>query len=222
MTFTEIRTEAMSRLNLSSADAQTRIGSYINQRYRRLTSSLGLSTSRRTTVTENTVAGTDTLTFDLEKLELVYILESGRRRVLKEIPYEDFRTKVVDHALSGIPDEYTVTEVSSNSTTVGLYPNPSAIIAILADGLDNAATLSGSDVPNFPADFHDILILGAMADELFKMEKHPLAKDFQMQFEQRVSDLRMFLAKSAFLSPTETTNPGGIPSMTWTRYRRSS
>ena len=222
MTFTEIQNEAANRLNLTSAPALVRLGSYINQRYRRLTSSLGLSTSRRETKTVNTVGGTAAMSFALEKIELVYILADGSRRMLNEIPFEEYRRKQVEHELSGTPKEYTIVEVTASATTIGLYPTPDAVIAIYADGLDNASTLSGSDVPNFPADFHDILVLGAMSDELFKMEKYPLAKDFQMQYEERASDLRLFLAKSAFFSAAESTNPGGIPSMTWTRYRRSS
>ena len=222
MTFTEIQNEVASRLNLTSTPALTRIGTYINQRYRRLTSSLGLNTTRRETKSANTTDGVNTLSFSLEKIELVYILTAGSRRMLDEIPYEEFRRKNVERQLSGVPREYTIIEVGPSTTTIGLYPTPEGVIAITADGLDSLTTLSGSDVPAFPADFHDILVLGAMSDELFKMEKHPLAKDFQDQYEMRLSDLRMFLAKSALFGPAEVQNPGGIPSMTWTRYRRSS
>ena len=222
MTFTEIQTEVMNRLNLSSPQAQTRVGSYINQRYRRLTSSLGLNTTRRDTVSANTTGAIETLSFALEKLEVVYMLVDAQRRVLRELPYEEWRRKVVEAEQEGVPREYTVTESAPSAVTIGLYPVPDAVYAITADGLSNASTLSGSNVPNFPTDFHDILILGAMSDELFKMEKYPLAKDFQDQFESRLSDLRMFIAKSAMISNPESINPSGIESLTWTRFRRSS
>jgi len=208
MTFTELQTEAANRLNLTSTEALTRLGSYINQRYRRLTSSLGLNTSRRTTKNVNTVAGTATITFSLEKIELLYILVNGKRRVIFEIPYEEYRNKIVTADSDGTPREYAVVTSGAATTVVTLYPTPDAIIAIYADGLDNASTLSGSNVPAFPADFHDALVLGAMADELFKMEKYPLAKDFQQQFEGRVSDLRLFLAKSALISTADADFPG--------------
>lgn len=219
MTFTELRTEVMNRLNLSSSDASTRIGSYINQRYRRLTSSLGLNTSRRTTTTVPTVDGTATVSVSLEKVELVYITASGSRRVLREIQYEDWKLKNIESQREGVPTEYAITAQGASTITLGLYPTPNAVITLSVDGLANASTLSGSDVPAFPADFHDALILGAMSDELFKMEKHPLAKDFQRQYEERVSDLRLFLAKSALLSMAETDYPGGIVTVVQ-RHRR--
>lgn len=210
MTFLELKTEAATRLNLSSAEAYTRLGSYINQRYRRLTSSLGLSTSRRSTVTVNTVAGTDTITFTLEKLELVYTVASGKRRVLGEIPYEEYLDRSVTQPLSGTPVEYAVKSITPSSVIVALYPTPDAIVAMKADGLANASTLTDSDTPNIPTDFQDALVLGAMSDELFKMEKYALAKDFQTQYEQRASDLRLFLAKSAYVSLAEADVPGGL------------
>lgn len=222
MTFTDIQTEASNRLNITSAEGLSRIGSYINQRYRRLTSSLGLNTTRRATQSINTVAGTATITFtSLEKIELVYITTNGRERIIREMPYEEFRRRNVEEERSGIPTEYAVTAVTSNSVTIGLYPTPNAIISITADGLNNASTLSGSDVPAFPADFHDALVLGAMSDEFFKMEKYALAKDFELQFKSRESDLRMFLAKSAFISMAEAEYPGG-GLITVVRRHRSS
>jgi hypothetical protein len=204
LTFTELVTEAANRLNLSSTDATTRLGSYINQRYRRLTSSIGLNTSRRGTAPSvNTVAGTETVSFALEKIEVVYVLASGSRRVLDEVSYDQLRIRNTELNPSGTPTEYAIKTSGVSSVTVALSPVPSAIITLYADGLLNASTLSGTNIPDFPADYHDALILGAISDELFKMEKYALAKDFQKQYEDRVADLQMFLAKSAYLSMTQ-------------------
>jgi hypothetical protein len=67
--------------------------------------------------------------------------------------------------------------------------------------LDNATELSADgDEPTFPADFHDILVEGARYEELRKMDKMmPLAQEAYGRFEKRMSDLRYFLAKSAYL-----------------------
>jgi hypothetical protein len=220
MTFLELKTEAANRLNLSSSDSLTRLGSLINQRYRRLTSSLGLSMARRATASVNTVSGTDTITFtSLEKLELVYIIAAGKKRVLGEIPYEEYVVRNVEQAKSGTPDEYAVKSITASTVTIALYPTPDAVVAIKADGLANATTLTDADVPNIPADFHDALILGAMSDELFKMEKYQLAKDFQSQYEQRASDLRLSLAKSAYLSLAEADVPGGLITVVRKRWQ---
>lgn len=219
MTLLELKTEAANRLNLSSSDALSRLGSYINQRYRRLTSSLGLSTARQTTASTNTVIGTDTVTFALEKLGVVYITVAGKRRVLNEIPYEEFRIASVEHPKSATPDRYAVKSVSPASVTIALYPTPDAIIAINADGLSNATTLVDGDTPNIPTDFQDTLILGAMSDELFKMEKYQLAKDFQTQYEQRASDLRLFLAKSAYISHVDAVVSGGLVTVLRKRWQ---
>ncbi len=210
MTFLELKTEAANRLNLSSTDALTRLGSYINQRYRRLTSSLGLVTSRRATASISTVIGTDSVTLALEKLGVVYHLTAGQRNIIFEFPYEDYLIAATKTPQSGTPKQYAIKKISPSSVTIALYPNPSAIITILADGLASASTLTDTDTPNIPIDFQDALILGAMSDELFKMEKYDLAKDFQNQYEGRLSDLRMFLAKSAFISYTEVETPGGL------------
>lgn len=203
MTFTELVTEAANRLNLTSSEATARLGSYINQRYRRLTSAIGLNTSRRTTATVATVAGTETVTLALEKLESVYIPASGTRRVLSEITYDQLRIRNAEQAPSGVPLDYAIVTTGASSVTIALSPVPDSIITIYADGLANASTLSGSDIPDFPADYHDALVFGAVSDELYKMEKYPAAKEFQMQYEQRLAELQMFLAKSAYLSATQ-------------------
>lgn len=211
MTLSELKTEAANRLNLSSAESLSRLGSYINQRYRRLTSSLGIVTTRRTSQSVNTVAGTATITFSsLEKLELVYISTAGQRVVLAEMPYEEYTIRNIEHQQSGKPQQYAVKSVTASTVVIALYPTPDAIFSITAEGLGNASTLADGDTPNIPTDFQDVLILGAMSDELFKMEKFNLAKDFQRQYDERASDLRLFLAKSAYLSLTDAESPGGL------------
>lgn len=214
MTLLELKTEAAGRLNLSSAEALARLGSFINQRYRRLTSSLGLNTSRRSTKSVNTVAGTATITFAFEKIEMVYCTVDGKRRVLKEFMYEDYLLAAVESPREGLPEQYAIKSFAPETVTIALYPTPDAIVSWSADGLNTVTTLADGDTPNIPTSFQDALILGALSDELFKMEKFNLAKDFQMQYEQRASELRLHLAKSAMYSETDTVNPGGLVTVT--------
>lgn len=198
MTFSEIQSRVASRLNLSSTDALTRLGNYINDRYVRVTSSIGLQTARRVTATTNTAAGDPRVAFTLEKIEVVYCIATGKRRVLSEVSYDEWRRMTVDTPQSGDPVCYAIEESGASTVTIVCWPEPSAVVAMKADGLENASTLSGSNVPAFPADFHDALVFGAMADEYSKLEKPKLADKFEMQFEQRVADLRFFLAKSIY------------------------
>ena len=220
MTFLELKTEAANRLNLSSTEAYSRLGSYINQRYRRLTSSLGINTARRVSASASTVAGTETLTFTIGKIEMVWTVATGKRRVLGELTYEELRIKAVEQPKSGTPEEYAIKSETATTVTVSLYPTPDAIVSFTAEGLSNLTNLSADgDIPTIPADFHDILVLGALSDELFKMEKYPLAKDFQSQYEERASDLRLFLAKSAYLSLAEVDDIGGLITLTRKRWQ---
>ena len=78
-------------------------------------------------------------------------------------------------------------------------PVPSGVETLSADGLASSATLSGSDVPAFAADFHDALIFGALADENEKLEKPSLSAANEARYAERVNDLKYFIATSAYL-----------------------
>lgn len=201
MTYTEIVNNVKSRMNLTSAEATARIGEFVNSRYRRVTSSLGLNTSRRAVVSANTVAEQDTLAFAVEKIELMY--HEDDRQVMDELTYDAVRAMHVETPATGTPRVYAIMNAGSASVTVLLYPTPAEIAAITVDGLASVTTLSGTDVPAFPANFHDVLVFGAMADEYNKMEKITQSQMSEAQAAQMLSDLRYFLAKSAYLSVTQ-------------------
>jgi len=199
MTFTEIQTRAAERLNITSSEGLARIGRYINDRYARLTSSIGLPTSRRTSTTAATVAGNPRVTFTIEKIERIYATTTGQRRVLQEISYDEWRNANVYQNGSGAPERYAIELQGASTVTVVLDPVPSGIETLSVDGLANASTLSGSDVPAFSKDFHDALVFGAMADEYDKLEKPSLSQRYETLYNERVADLRYFLAKSSYL-----------------------
>lgn len=209
MTFTEIQTAVAERLNLSSTDALARIGRYINDRNRQVTSSVGLNTSRRTTDSQNTVIGSQVLTFALEKIETVYTLVSGKRRVLTEMTYDEWRNADTAYPGTGDSDRYAIQTTGASSVVIVLDYTPDAVEAIKADGLGPATALSGSGVPPFPADFHDALIFGALADEYDKLEKPKQADKYERKYEDRVAELRYFLAKSIYLTQHQGERSGG-------------
>ena len=273
MTFLDIVSETADRLNLTSEQAISRIGREVNIRYRRITSSLGLITSRPIEVSKAVTVGNRKVVFsEIEKVVSVHhrlggaspltertfddlgvseisatgtadsgtattVVDSERTETTTDYwkdkiieftngsllgqtslitafnPTTDtitfapaVSTSVVSHTynilggrIGSTPREYAVYAMGANTVTIYLDSLPDTAYALYASGLDDATTLSGAAVPAFSESFHDVLILGAVADELRKMEKFQLARDAESDFERRLSDLRMFIAKSAYL-----------------------
>ncbi len=89
--------------------------------------------------------------------------------------------------------------MGASTVTIFLDSIPATVYALHADALVNLSMLSGTMVPAFTQDFHDILIYGGMATELDKMEKYDLSAKKEKQFEQRLSELRLYQASSAYM-----------------------
>ena len=227
MTFTQIVAEVMDRLNLTSAAAQTRVGNDVNDRYRRVTSSIGLDTSRRTQVSATAALNNRTMTFTgIEKILIVIdkseLATGGQEIVLDQITMDEMHiTPLQGNTIpgtttpTGMPRHYSVTNMHPNSVDIYMDIIPSRGFQLFADGLRNVAVLGANDSPDFPESFHDILVWGAMADEYRKMEKPQLMQDAEINFERRVADLRMFIAKSAYLDIHQGRYNGR--SFRWTR-----
>jgi hypothetical protein len=198
VTLNELATDVKSRLNLTSSEADTRIRANLNAAYRKVTSGLGLQTARRATDTQATVADTPQVTFDLEKIERVYVIDGGRQRVLDELIYDLVKEANVSLQTTGLPLCYAVENMGAASVTIILDPIPGDVFTIKADGTQNASTLADNDSPAFPADFHDVLTYDALRIEWLKLEKPALAKQAEADYQQRLSDLRFFIAKSHF------------------------
>jgi hypothetical protein len=197
MIFDELVSEVCEKLNLTSDEARARVGREINNRYRRITSSIGLDTSRRTQVSASVVIGNQNITFTgIEKIFAVIDKTTGTNTILEEITVDEMEARALT---SGPPRSYAIYRNHKNSVEAMLDYIPVGGYTLYADGMANLSTLAGSLAPDFPESFHDILIFGAMADEYRKMEKLDLAKDADMSYELRLSDLRMWLAKSAYL-----------------------
>lgn len=196
MTFSEIVADIKTRLNLTSTDATTRIGLAVNRLYKSITSSIGLNVTRRTQVQANCSIGIQTLSFTgIEKVIAVIDKSSGSDRHLDEQSVDELK---VNGVAGDTPTAFAVYRMNANTVQILLNVIPQTALTLYADGYVQAPTLSGSQEPAFPESFHDILTEGVMYDELRKLEKADLAKMAKATYEQRVSDLRMFIAKSAF------------------------
>lgn len=203
MTFDDLVSEVMDRLNLTSEDARTRVGKRVNDRYKRTTSSIGLITSRRVTidVTIDPTAIDSTLPdYTVVGIEKIIRITSNFPtegiRTLKELTYDEL-TGVL--TLAQTSRAWAVKLMGSGQVTFTIDSFTNDVFTLSVEGYVISDTLSDDAEPFMPGDFHDILVAGAMADELDKMEKPQLAQIQEQKYEARLSDLRMFIAKSEWL-----------------------
>lgn len=197
----------MDRLGLSSDESRARIRRFINQRLRRLVTSLGLGRLRLSVVSFATVNGTKTYT-PSTLIKPYTIRYAAGNKVLEEMSLDQMRLLDPDESRTGAPEGYAVQSYGATSVTLRLFPIPDAAYTLSVDGLVTGTDLAAdADVPAIPEDFHDCLIFGAEADELEKMEKYKMAAKKEAAYEQRKRELRFFLAKSAYLGLQAGTAP---------------
>lgn len=197
MTFNEIRTEILDRLNLSSSDASTRVGRAINRKYRLVTSSIGLELSRRSTVQANVTMGVSTLIWtNTEKVVNVYDRSVSPYKRLDEVSLDELEQDLPFTAGAN-PTCYAIQAHSADTVTILFNRVPQTVYTLYADVYQVVADLSGTNEPAFSESFHDVIIEGVLSDELRKMEKGQLASLAQREYERILSDLRMWIAKSA-------------------------
>lgn len=233
MTFDELVRDTAKRLNLTSQEAFERIGERINDRYKRVTSSIGLITSRRQVETftidpaapGNSTDGVDAfqlpdLTFTgFEKILRITTTLSGAGPndasvlVLKQLTFDEIKN--VNRFLDRLPRAWAQKRMGAHQVTITLDSYTSTTeFDLTVEGYDVADVLADDAEPFFPTDFHDILVEGALADELMKMEKPQLSMVREQKYESRLSDLRMFIAKSAYLDIAQGKDK---PSQLWYR-----
>lgn len=200
MTFTDIVNEVTDRLNLTSAQAIARVGRSINERYKEIASAVGIDTIERTTASATTTPGNRSLTFGptpvpVEKILSVFNPISSPPTPISEISFDEMRNNIVEN---DPPQQYAIQLMGSNSVTIMLSSAVATAFVLDADVLSNLSTLSGVMIPAFAEDFHNILTYYAMAVELDKMEKYDKAEKQYNKSEQRLSELRLYIASSAY------------------------
>jgi len=78
-----------------------------------------------------------------------------------------------------------------------LYPTPSSVLTYTVDGVLALTDLAGPmDEPRLPADFHDLLIYGAMSREYEKTDDARL-QAAEQRYQRRLSQLRYWLHETA-------------------------
>ena len=200
MTFKNIQDRVMGRLNLTSAEARTRIKTFINERYRKLQTSVSMGRVRFGTGTFATAAGTFTYT-PSSLVKPITLYYTAGNRVLAQKSMDEVRLMDPDASQTGEPEAWVLQKFTATGCTIYVWPKPDAIYTIGYDGIVSGTEMSADgDVPVFPEDFHDQLEFAATADELMKMEKPVLADKMELKAENRMRELRYFMAKSSYLN----------------------
>lgn len=198
MTFTDIKSIITDRLKIKSTDTDsiTRIERLINLVYREVTAGLGMSPSRRSTITADTSIGSALVTFTgVEKIERIFDETSGTVIVLQEITYLEMREIVP--AASDSVTRWAIKSRTDDTITVQFDVAFATVKQLDADVWAPAATLSGSDEPAFPPSFHDILVHGVLSQEYLRGEKPTLADREDVKYNRRMSQLRNWSAVTA-------------------------
>lgn len=195
MTFTELKAKVKDYCNLTSPEADARVGRSLNAEYRRITSSLGLDATRFVTRTASTVVNQAYATFtSIEKIDRALdVTHADALRLLREASMQELRSQ---QPVSGPPTRYAIRNTSADGITVLLDTLPDAVYSLQADGMTTLSDLSAAGEPAFPESFHDILVWFVIAEELLKKEKVDLAREYERRAERLLSDLRFALADS--------------------------
>ncbi len=203
MFFEDMVDEVKDRLNLTSIEAEIRIEAHINSRYRRATAGTGLLTSRRLTSDldlDGATPGTLPLITieDYEKILKIQI-DNGvgaRPTTLIQLTWDELSNK---SQTTGLPRYWALKRSGAGFVIIQIDGYPATTFTLKLEGYDIADTLTTGAEPYIPTDYHYILIEGAIADELRKMEKYQEAKIHEDIWTMGLSDMRYFLAKSSYL-----------------------
>lgn len=195
MTFDAIKKAVKDYVNLSSQEADTRIGEAINRHYQRVTASLGLDIVRFVTRSASMTAGVRTVTFtQIEKIDrIIDTTDSTAIRTLREASVNTIRTT---QPTSGQPTEWAPLSSTSNSVTAVFDTLPQTAYSLQADGWATVTVLQGNDEPQFAESYHDILTWSVLAEELLRKDKLNLAEAYEVKAEKLLSEFRHFLAES--------------------------
>ncbi len=202
MTFTQIKTEIKSRANLTTTEADTRVGIAINRTYRRVTAECGLSEAiRYVTRTANTTTLVSTVTFtEVERIERVFD-QTTTRTLLTEISAHEMSVMEVG---TSAPSYWSWLSTDADSVTIRLDTAPAPVYSLIAVGVTTFSDLTGADEPLIPESFHDVLVWYPLAEEYIRKEKLDLASFYESKAQKTLNELKFFIADS----PIKTTWQG--------------
>jgi hypothetical protein len=197
MTMNEIVAYVADELSLTSAEAKARINRELNVRYKQITSSIGMAATRREVISQAATIGSRYITFTgAERLDTVFRKVGTQNIILNQLTDDEMKDITPGDEP---PTAYSVFSLAPQAVTLELDCTPSTAFLLYATVVADVTSISGTQSPAFPESFHDVLIYGVLADEYRRAEKAQYAKDAEQSYLNRLSDLRMFIAKSAYL-----------------------
>jgi hypothetical protein len=187
MTLAQMAVHVRNQLNLSSASSYERIKDVIRERYAWVLGDLGVRLAALTQATANASIGDRDVAFTGHKIYNVYITTGLVK--LDEQSYDQLMNVV---AGADPPTAYAVVGTTATTVTIRLNTTPGSTFGLTADVLGDvdAYALADNDAPVFSAYYHDLLVHGALAAELRKMEKPALADKQEELFQARVAGLK--------------------------------
>lgn len=147
-------------------------------------------------VPDSVAINTTTAGASVNQVSITFRAGSGQEIVLSQITFDEMHITPIRLQPAR---HFAITNMHANSVDIYVDVIPSSPFKLYADGITTVLTLAGNQTPDLPESFHDILVWGAMADEYQKMEKPQLKQSAEQDYETRLSDLRMFIAKSSYL-----------------------
>jgi hypothetical protein len=212
VTFDQIVHEVLERMSLTSADAQLRVGAAVNRHYRRITSLLGMETTRIVVVHDVMTVGLATVSFQgIEKIDRIFdVSDPTTRRMVPEVSLH--RQRMTPPGTSA-PGAWAMQEAGPDYVVVLFDTVPQLAYALQADGWVTRAELVAGDEPLFPASFHDVLTWFALSEELLRKEKTQLATAYEGKAEALLNDLRFHLADTHTRELRQGSHPPGTTSM---------
>jgi hypothetical protein len=174
MTFDEMVARVAGRVNQTSTTALARIGENLNIRYRRVMAALGMNVFARQSFVAELEPNTNEQVYDdsnpivLERIVSLYVQDSAdaRPRALDQLSFDEMQTEI---PTEDVPTKWAIKRVGARSTTFlinSTIPNGQAVII---EGEETTSELSTDMEPSFPEAFHEMLVLGALADEYYKL-----------------------------------------------------
>jgi hypothetical protein len=188
VTFSDLKSTVMGIANLTSQEADRRVGQAINQLYKQLTAELGLDPTRFVTRTQAMTLGVATLTLpNIEKIDRVYDTSDNGRRELVPVSITALRR---DATGTSQPTRWALQSVTATTVTILTDTVPQTAYTLQADGMATLADLEGEDVPVIAESYHHVLTWAVLSDELLRKEKDKLAGIYKLKSDELLGKLR--------------------------------
>ena len=186
-TFTDMVSNVATDIIDTSAEMQSIIGRYINNRYRQVLRATNFEVIDDD-YTIATVVGTQTYSLPANFGKELYVVSSTNNRRLDRTTFNELGTHYQNQLTEqGTPVQYVIFRDDSDTQKVLLFPIPDAIETLKVPYIVKIRTdLSGTDTPI--NDFADLLEVGATADAWRYKRQFTKARSMDVLFDQMLDE----------------------------------